>query len=71
MLRYYAWALMAKAKQLDSAVFDSDQFTNWTNRLLGLKGKFTCVAMLSQMMTEHSGKRFQEVLAGIMPPAWN
>ncbi|WP_162365740.1 pentapeptide repeat-containing protein [Acerihabitans arboris] len=71
MLRYYAWALMAKANQLDSAVFDSGQFTNWTDSLLGLKGKFTCAAMLFHMMTEYSRKRFPEVLAGIMPPAWN
>src|SRR5471030_1672946 len=70
LLRQYAYALMEKAHGLDESLVDKGTLANWTNRLLGLKGAFTCSAVLSNLMVEHIRSRFPEVLSGIMPPAW-
>src|SRR5471030_2367448 len=70
LLRHYAYALMEKAHGLDESLVDKGTLANWTNRLLGLKGAFTCSAVLSNLMVEHIRSRFPEVLSGIMPPAW-
>src|SRR5471032_9887 len=69
-LRQYAYALMAKAHSLDGNLVDKGTLANWTNSLLGLKGVFTCSAVLSNLMVELIRSRFPEVLSGIMPPAW-
>jgi len=69
-LRQYAYALMEKAHGLDESLVDKGTLANWTNRLLGLKGAFTCSAVLSNLMVEHIRSRFPAVLSGIMPPAW-
>src|SRR5471032_644084 len=69
-LRQYAYALMEKAHGLDESLVDKGTLANWTNRLLGLKGAFTCSAELSNLMVEHIRSRFPAVLSGIMPPAW-
>src|SRR5476651_2173343 len=70
LLRQYAYALMEKAHGLDESLVDKGTLANWTNRLLGLKGAFTCSAVLSNLMVEHIRSRFPAVLSGIMPPAW-
>src|SRR5471030_1932260 len=62
--------LQPRGNGLDESLVDKGTLANWTNRLLGLKGAFTCSAVLSNLMVEHIRSRFPEVLSGIMPPAW-
>ena len=69
-LRHYAYALMAKAHSLDESLLKRATFTDWTNRLLGLNGAFSCTAVLSYDIVGHIRSRFPATLAGIMPPAW-
>ncbi|HEY0210631.1 pentapeptide repeat-containing protein [Acerihabitans sp.] len=84
MIRRYAYALMAKAHALDASIFERkvgsedggndesvDNFTDWKNHLLGLNDAFTCAGVLTHAMLGHIRDRFPDVLADIIPPAWN
>lgn len=84
MLRRYAYALMEKAYALDAGIFKGDDgndqdgnvkyvdhFVDWKNRLLGLNDAFSCTAVLTNIIVGHIRERFPDVLADIIPPAWN
>ncbi|MFM1139531.1 pentapeptide repeat-containing protein [Yersinia mollaretii] len=70
-LRHYAYALMAKAHALDASLVNSGTLADWTNRLLGLPGAFSCSSVLSSMMIGHIRSRFPAMLKNMMPPAWS
>ncbi|HGJ5854259.1 hypothetical protein QE197_07980 [Arsenophonus nasoniae] len=70
MLRYYAYALMEKAHQLDPTLLGYQMFKNWKNRLLGTENAFTCTALLYDIMIIHANEQCKETLHKIIPPAW-
>ncbi|WGL99603.1 pentapeptide repeat-containing protein [Arsenophonus sp. aPb] len=70
MLRYYAYALMEKAHQLDPTLLGHHIFKDWKNRLLGTENTFTCSALLYDSMTTYAKQQCNETLCKIIPPAW-
>lgn len=73
MLRFYAYALMASAYDLDRTIFNNEEdnlFTDWKNRLLGLHNTLSCSAILSSIMIAHLRPRFPDALAEIIPATW-
>lgn len=69
MLRFYAYALMKKAYDLDAGIFSS-QMQDWKNKLLGLNDAFSCTAVLSSDMVSFIRSKFAGELDNIMPPLW-
>ncbi|WP_342622424.1 pentapeptide repeat-containing protein [Pseudomonas alkylphenolica] len=69
-LRKYAYALMAKAHELAPSIIPEKQFTDWTNRLLGLDNAFSCTAVLSGMMVKHMTTHCPKEISYFMPVAW-
>lgn len=69
-VRYYAYALLCKAKELDSNITTNDEFEDWKNRLFGLHNAFTCTAILSKIMIDYARKAFPDVVNSILSPAW-
>ncbi|WP_180560533.1 pentapeptide repeat-containing protein [Arsenophonus endosymbiont of Apis mellifera] len=70
MLRYYAYALMEKAHNLDHTLIGQDKFNDWKDRLLGTGNAFTCTALLSDMMIAHAKEHCNGTLKKIQPSAW-
>jgi hypothetical protein len=53
-LRYYAEALLRKARELDPSLFpDDNEFRDWINRLRGEGAAFTCTSVLYGMESRH------------------
>ncbi|EHF0525783.1 type III secretion system effector HECT-type E3 ubiquitin transferase [Salmonella enterica] len=71
VLRGYAEALMQKAWELSPEIFpSSEKFTDWSNRLHGLHGAFTCSSVVASDMQTHAREHFPDVLSSIQPLAW-
>ncbi|EIB9351290.1 type III secretion system effector HECT-type E3 ubiquitin transferase [Salmonella enterica] len=71
VLRGYAEALMQKAWELSPEIFPSSgKFIDWSNRLHGLHGAFTCSSVVAGDMQTHAREHFPDVLSSIQPLAW-
>ena len=69
-IRYYAYALLSKAKELDPNIITDNQFEDWKNRFLGLENAFTCTAVLSNTMIDYARAHFVDVINAILPSVW-
>lgn len=69
MLRFYAYALMKKAYDLDAGIFSS-RMQDWRKRLLGLNGASSCTETLSAGMVSFIRSQLTGELDNIMPPLW-
>lgn len=70
ILRFYAYALMEKAHNLDHTLIGQDKFNDWKDRLLGTGNAFTCTVLLSDMMIAHAKEHCNGTLKKIQPSAW-
>ncbi|EGY9193261.1 hypothetical protein PF334_003055, partial [Salmonella enterica] len=48
----------------------SGKFIDWSNRLHGLHGAFTCSSVVAGDMQTHAREHFPDVLSSIQPLAW-
>lgn len=71
ILRYYAYALMEKAHQIDPSLL-SDRFAEWKKQLLGIgvANNSTCTNILSDDMTIYARQHCNDTFKKIIPPAW-
>jgi hypothetical protein len=73
-LRNYALALLNKANQLDSHLIDFAKLSNWRGIFHGLKGQFSCTAVLSDKMKDYikskNDTELTKLFNSVYPPQW-